>query len=98
MKSAMASRPSSAPFGSTPFGWRDSPLLAEALVTLALASAAIRLLPFRRVAALAGSGRLGSGRVRGDPGYIDAVRRAVLACRGACRGASCVFNRGWRCI
>ncbi len=75
----MASRPSPAPFGPTPFGWRDSPLLAEALVTLALASAAIRLLPFRRVAALAGSGRLGSGRVRGDPGDIDAVRRAVLA-------------------
>lgn len=74
MKSAMASRPSPDPFDPTPFSWRDSPLLAEALVTLALASAAIRLLPFRRVAALAGS-----VRVRGDPGDIAAVRRAVLA-------------------
>jgi hypothetical protein len=38
-----------------PLSWADRLLLAEALLTLALASMAISLLPFRRVVALAAS-------------------------------------------
>lgn len=57
-------------------GWREAPLLAEAFVTLALASAAIRLLPFRRVAA-AGSRAVAEHAV--PEGEIDRVRRAVQA-------------------
>ena len=38
-----------------PLSWADRLLLAEALLTLAVASLAIRLLPFRRIVAAAGS-------------------------------------------
>jgi hypothetical protein len=56
----------------------DGLLLAEALATLALASLAIKLLPFRRVAAMAG----GAGRPASPPqGEAEAkkVRWAVHA-------------------
>ena len=58
-------------------GWRNSLLLAEALLTLAYASAAIRLLPFRRVVdGVARNPRTGGG-------YADTARLtwAVQACR-----------------
>jgi hypothetical protein len=55
----------------------DGPILAEALATLALASLAIALLPFRRVAAAASAP--GRGPERTDP---ETVRRARSAITG----------------
>jgi hypothetical protein len=58
----------------------DVPMLAEALAALALASLAVALLPFRRVAALASS--TGRGPARTD---AEAVRRARSALIGWAR-------------
>lgn len=58
-------------------GLADAPLLAEALAALTLASLAIALLPFRRVAAAASAPAL--GRARTDP---ESVRRARSAVTG----------------
>ncbi|HEX8626492.1 MAG TPA: lasso peptide biosynthesis B2 protein [Allosphingosinicella sp.] len=55
----------------------DAPLLAEALAALTLASLAIALLPFRRVAATASAPA--RGPVRTDP---ESVRRARSAVTG----------------
>jgi hypothetical protein len=52
-------------------------LLAEALVTLAAASAAIRAIPFRRVAAAAA--RWGRAATRHDPETVRRTRWAVEA-------------------
>lgn len=58
------------PFPSRParLGWHDAPLLLEALAMLAGASAAIRLLPFRRVAAAAGTWGRSTRRAPPDVG------------------------------
>ena len=60
--------------------WRDRLLLAEAAATLAVASLAIRLLPFRRV--VSAVARAGDGAVpeRGSPAEIRRVRWAIEAC------------------
>lgn len=67
-----------APARSAPFGWRDAPLLAEALATLARASAAIAILPFAHVATLA-SARPVRARGDHDPREVDRAVRAVRA-------------------
>lgn len=53
----------------------DGPMLAEALAALALASLAIALLPFRRVAAFASPPGRGAERV--DPEIVRRARSAV---------------------
>jgi len=53
----------------------DAPMLAEALAALALASLAIALLPFRRVAAFASPA--GPGRARIDSETVRRARSAV---------------------
>ncbi|HYW14849.1 MAG TPA: lasso peptide biosynthesis B2 protein [Allosphingosinicella sp.] len=53
----------------------DAPMLAEALAALALASMAIALLPFRRVAAAASAPARGPARV--DPQTVRRARSAV---------------------
>jgi hypothetical protein len=53
----------------------DAPILAEALAALALASLAIALLPFRRVAAAASAP--GRGPERADPETVRRARSAV---------------------
>jgi hypothetical protein len=58
----------------------DGPILAEALAALALASLAIALLPFRRVAAAASAP--GHRKLRADS---EAVRRARSAVNGWAR-------------
>lgn len=73
-------RPEIANMRREPLAWRDAPLLAEALATLAWSSAAIAWMPFRRVAEIAG-GAVG-GTARGDPTHgtdIDRVTQAVQA-------------------
>lgn len=73
------------------FGWRDAPLLAEALATLAWASAAILLLPFRRVAALA---ETGVGRAREGDADVATLRRAVDAWARRVPWKAVCFQRG----
>jgi len=72
-----------------PLGWRDAPLLAEALVTLALASLAIHVLPFRRVAGLANA----SAR-RAGSSDIAQLRRAVDAWGSRVPWKAVCFQRG----
>jgi hypothetical protein len=74
---------------------RDRRLFAEALVLLALATAAIRFLPFRTV------GRLASRPLRNpvaDPAseaeLIRAVRRAVLGCARRVPWSAVCFPQG----
>lgn len=71
-----------------PLGWRDAPLLVEALATLALASVAIRLLPFRRVAGLAGSKQ---GQTADD---VAKVRQAIDAWARRVPWKTVCFQRG----
>ncbi|HEX8061779.1 MAG TPA: lasso peptide biosynthesis B2 protein [Allosphingosinicella sp.] len=54
----------------------DAPMLAEALAALALASLAIALLPFRRVAAIASSP--GRGTPRTDAETVRRARSALI--------------------
>lgn len=61
---------------SRPLALRDGLLLAEALATLAWASAMIAILPFRRVAALSGA-RVAQDRKRPDDAEIDRIAWAV---------------------
>lgn len=75
--------------------WSNRLLLAEALATLALASLAIRLAPFRRVAKLAGS----SPRPIGPDGGADIrtlrqVRWAVQAWADRVPWRAVCFQRG----
>ena len=67
--------------------------LAESLVTLALVSLAIRVLPFRTVVKAARSGRAA-------PRTSDAQRAAIFRCRWASGKESCAerpANRLWWC-
>lgn len=57
----------------------DRLILLEALVVLALASVAIRLVSFRRIAAAAGSWGSGAGRPQGDDETIRRARWATQA-------------------
>lgn len=59
------------------FGWRDAPLLAEALATLGWASAAIARMPFQRVASMANDRVRPGSRTQGAD--IDRVEQAVQA-------------------
>jgi len=59
------------------YRWRDYAMLAEALVVLAAASAAIRLLAFRQVAAVAGS--WGSDKRPGSSVDDAKIRKLVWA-------------------
>lgn len=61
-----------------PLNWADRLLLAEALATLALASLAIRLLPFRKVV-----GAAGSAEVRGPARDSESEARKVVWAVGA---------------
>lgn len=70
----------------------DWATLAEALVALALASAAIRILSFRRVAAWASKGRLLSGSA--DAGTLRRVRWAVEAWARRVPWRAVCFQRG----
>ncbi|HEX8126833.1 MAG TPA: lasso peptide biosynthesis B2 protein [Allosphingosinicella sp.] len=57
-------------------GLADVPMLAEALAALALASLAIAVLPFRRVAAAASA--RGRGPERSDPETVRRARSALI--------------------
>lgn len=70
----------------------DGLLLAEALGALAIASLAIRLLPFRRVAAAAARGEAGGGT--GDARAIARVRWAVEAWGRRVPWRAVCFQRG----
>lgn len=74
---------------SSPFGLRDAPLLAEALLTLVCASAAIRLLPFRRIGTLAAS-----RAARASDGDVATLRRAVDAWARRVPWKAMCFQRG----
>ena len=60
--------------------WRDRLLLTEAAVVLALASMAIRLMPFRRVVGAVARGGEGEGARPGNYSEIDRARWAIEAC------------------
>lgn len=67
-------------------------LLAEALAALALASAAIQLLPFRRVAAAASV--RGPREARADSGIVRRVRGAVTGWSRRVPWKAVCFQRG----
>ena len=58
-----------------PIGWRQGRLLAEAGLALAVASARLRLLPFKHIV----SGGDRPGRARVDPAELASLRWAVEA-------------------
>lgn len=66
-------------------------LLAESLTALAAASAAIRLLPFRTVAAAASRGK---GRASGDEARLSKLRWAVNAWAKRVPWRAVCFQRG----
>ena len=82
-----------APARPAPFGWRDAPLLAEALATLARVSAAIAILPFAHVATLA-SARPVRARDDVDGREIDRVVRAVQAWARRAPWRTVCFQKG----
>ncbi|HEX8527502.1 lasso peptide biosynthesis B2 protein [Allosphingosinicella sp.] len=69
--------------------WRDRMLLAEALATLAAASLAIRVLPFRSIAAFAAR----PPRRQGEAD-VARLRWAVQACRRRVRWRAVCFQSG----
>ena len=72
----------------------DWVVAAEAAVWLAFAGAAIRLLPFSQVMALAGM-RAGRRRDRAPPeAMVQSVRWAVTACAERWPGGAACFQRG----
>jgi hypothetical protein len=73
--------------------WADRLLLAEALLTLALASLAIRLLPFRRVVGVAGSADRG-GAATDSEGETRRVVWAVGAWARRVPWKAVCFQRG----
>lgn len=72
--------------------WSDRLLLAEALATLAAASLAIRLLPFRRVAA--GAARARPPRAGADARLLARVRWSVNAWGRRVPWRAVCFQRG----
>lgn len=75
--------------------WPNRRLLAEALATLALASLAIRLAPFRRVAELAASSPRPIGRKQsGNDRMLRQARWAVQACADRVPWRAVCFQRG----
>ena len=76
----------------TSVSWPDRLLLAEALATLAAASLAIRLLPFRRVASAAGRAR--PARASADARLLARVRWSVDAWGRRVPWRAVCFQRG----
>jgi hypothetical protein len=70
----------------------DMPMLAEGLAALALASLAIKLLPFRKVAAAAS--RPGRRTARPDSGTVRRVRGAVQGWAKRVPWKAVCFQRG----
>lgn len=71
-------------------GWADRLLLAEALATVALASLAIALLPFRRLAGLL-------DRIRGERPMPEELReRTIRRCRWAVQATA--SRMPWRAV
>ncbi|HYJ82748.1 MAG TPA: lasso peptide biosynthesis B2 protein [Allosphingosinicella sp.] len=73
-------------------GLADGPMLAEALAALTLASLAIALLPFRRVAAAAS--RPIRGQSRTDPETVRRARSAVTGWSRRVPWRAVCFQRG----
>lgn len=69
--------------------WSDRLLLVEALSTLAVASLAIRVMPFRRIAAYAARAPRGQGEAD-----VARLRWAVQACRRRVRWRAVCFQSG----
>ena len=74
-------------------GWRKQALLAEALMAVAVASAAIRFAPFERAVRL-GSRELGAGPTAATEQVCDMVRWAVEAVAARVPWRAVCFQQG----